>query len=219
MKKRFLVFIILATFMLSNISGFSQDSLQNYGIAIVPHTLIFSGIRLDFDKRIKNTNAWLSLCPQFYFNERDLSTTDYNDNRTYQRLIGFGGDAYAKYFFSKTKMPEGVYLGIGLNYNHFRIKYPEYQWTTYTKDGLQFIENKLVTENETINRFGGNLIIGLQFKLVDNMFGDIYLGYGTKYSVKKTEGNSQMKKFTEYMWDYAYSGVAIAFGFRLGVLF
>lgn len=213
--KLFIVIILLSSYL----NSYSQDTIKTT-IAIVPQSLIFKGMRFDFEKNIPRTRSWILVAPQFYFQEKEAAKAELYDKNSYDKLIGFGADLYLKYYISGYKdFPTGGYFALGINYHHFKINHRSYQWFTYTENNLEYLEYKLLSVTDNIDQYGGNFIIGYNFTVTRNFFFDAYIGYGFKNSLIKEDEGLKTNKFKEQMWDYGYSGLAVALGMRIGIMF
>lgn len=188
------------------------DSTRNH-LMIVPHYLVFDGMRIDYELKIKN-NHWIQLCPQFYFKENNsssddnispISITNNNTNTSLRRLFGVGLDAYHKIYLGISYRQPGAFISYGASANYFEIEYAD--------EG-----NVSQTSTSSFSKIGGDVIIGYDLGFKKNLiiFG-IYTGLGYRYSFTN---NSQIKKnFTRSMYDYAYSGNIFLIGFRFGTKF
>ncbi|NJK98636.1 MAG: hypothetical protein HC905_30285 [Bacteroidales bacterium] len=70
----------------------------------------------------------------------------------------------------------------------------------------------------TINKFGGDIIIGYQTFAFDRLVVDIYAGLGGRYSEYKFKGQTKLK-FNDFLYDYGFTGNILLVGVRLGLGF
>jgi hypothetical protein len=208
--------------MFSTLSAQNNFSLEeryphltkNYTIAIHPIYLYNGGMRLDVEKRIGNTPAWLQAGVTGHFLSRK------NDKYNYWTLAGgsvnyllSGGlDLNYKRFFNKK---ESFYLAGGCSYSHYNIEYYDKYLVSYPEDNLVYYRYKYGNLKQNINKLGLNLLIGYQSPRPAFLF-DIFAGLGYRRSFKK---NKEIELFDDYMIAFGYSGVVFITGVRFGVKF
>ena len=200
--------------------GTSVKSEETIIFSLVPQHLIVNGLRFDIEKNIKNTNNWVLIAPQFYLNhndyDRDNFPSYYRNNNDYDIMTGYGIDIYHKLFLKEQAQPKGPYFAYGLSYQHYLIEFRQYTWDTFTDDGLEYYSYDLLNCEETINKVGLNMMIGLQ-NVVERFVIDIYLGMGIRYSFIETNA-PETRTFYRYWWHFGYTGTLPLFGFRLGMM-
>lgn len=225
-------FISIITFFIS-INLFAQEGekklphmQKNYTIAIQPMHIFNTGMRFDFEKRIKNTSSWIQISPSFYWLPELNSKYDYGNNDWYytytdhwtvisgeeiQSLAGAGIELNYKRFFNKK---ETFYYAAGLSYTYYGVDYKGEYWNTYTEDGLEYhyAEYKDLTQN--INKLGLNTYIGYQLPTPVFLF-DVFAGLGYRHSIR----DKSLYAFDDHMLSYGYSGVVFMMGIRLGFKF
>jgi hypothetical protein len=207
--------LILSEFVNAQyINEFDID--KDIKIAIVPHILIFNGIRVDFEKKIA-ANKSVVFAPQIYLRERkEEDESKINNENYFKTLYGAGFDIYQKHFL-KSEMFTNCYFAYGLSYNYFYINFHEKTWVEYIENNLQVIHYDIVEINEQIHRGGTNFIIGIDSDINKTFYFDIYIGLGLKYSYSIVKDNYISKKFDNFMTNYAYTGTVFTSGLKIGL--
>ena len=200
--------------------GTSVESEGTMIFSLVPQHLIVNGLRFDIEMNINNTNNWVLIAPQFYLNHKDYNRDNfpsyYRKNNDYDIMSGYGIDIYHKIFLKEQAHPKGPYFAYGLSYQHYLIEFRQYTWDTFTDDGLEYYSYDLFNCEETINKVGLNMMIGLQ-NVVERFVIDIYFGMGIRYSFIETNV-PETRTFYRYWWHFGYTGTLPLFGFRLGMM-
>ena len=206
MKK--ITILILFILFVSNISLLAQsDSTKFKGMvySFVPQYLINSGIRIDIEKQISGKH-WIQICPQFYLGE-NRNDNEFRDGfKDYNNLLGGGLHLYHKIFVNWDESQKGgLYFSYGLTYDYFEIEYDAY-----------YLGNP-IDAKATINKMGGDLILGYQFLIKKKLSIDLYTGVGSRYSILDTNGDNE-NIFNDSYFDYNYSGNILLVGFRIGIV-
>jgi len=219
-------FIIL---LISTSPLFAQDELpippQN-AISIVPQYAFVKGIRVDYEKNLKNTEHWIVVASQIYLDAGNNSFYYYNDGNygDYQSMIGVGINFYYKsmvYTSDKVNWNSGLprhslYLQAGPNYQYFNLTNKEEVAIPFIDNGITYYQFDVVEVNKPINRFGAVGDVGWQLAF-DRFLLDLYLGVAIKYSI---DGNGKMIKDNHPTWvERTYSGVLLDGGVRVGMFF
>ncbi|MFB6343939.1 hypothetical protein ACE1ET_19615 [Saccharicrinis sp. FJH62] len=212
--KNLILTTILCLFILPLHAQTESDNVtQNldwqFSIGIVPQYAIISGMRLDFDLKLKQTQ-YLTLAPQMYYNEN--YTLFYPESTD---MKGAGLNVNYRYIFSQNGKPEGPYVGAGLVYKYYTLKYWGDEWVDYVELGNTYSEQVNHEINQRFNQFGYDLLIGYQGTL-DRFFFDMYLGWGFRLSdFDKDKSGDDF--WSETVFDPGYSGFLPTIGFRVGL--
>jgi len=191
------------------------ENSRNLKIGLVPHYLIFRGIRFDFEKKMIEGKS-IIFAPQIYYRNRKVEDIAKIENENYfKTLYGAGVDVYQKHYFKATNITY-CYYAYGLSYNYFDLTFNEYSWKTYTENGIEFQKWEISNINEQIHRGGINFIIGIDNDIYDIFYFDVYIGLGLKYSYPITNTKQVSSKFDAFMTNYAYSGTVFTSGIKIG---
>ncbi len=109
-----------------------------------------------------------------------------------------------------------AYFSVGPTYQRFNLVNVERIPVEFTENGIKYVrfeDNDIVT---IVNKFGGNINLGLQFAFGKFLF-DVYGGVGFRYSVD-AEGNN-FEQDSGYWVSFGYSGFLFDGGLRLGYYF
>ena len=180
-------------------------------VSIVPQYAAISGIRIDYERKIKN-DKWLLFAPQLYLNK--------DGNNDYDEMTGLGMNVYYKLFLSHSKKKNAtgtsrtnIYFSAGPTFQHFNLTSIEEIPVEFIQDGATYIKFSSSEITTGINKFGANANFGLQFAF-ERFILDIYAGIGIRYAVDK-DGN--LMDFHNNDWlDYGYSGILLDGGIRFG---
>jgi hypothetical protein len=221
MKNRVLItlFVLLATSILASAqeittaTGKLPHQEKGYTIAWYPFHHIANGVRFDFEKRIKNTPAWIQAGVTGYsFSPEDSEYNFYTLSGEFNYLRGGGLELNYKRFIN---VKESMYLAGGCSYNHYNVKYFDYYWRSYTENNLDYWVNEYGNMKQKINKFGINTYLGYQLPTPTFLF-DIFVGLGYRYSFRS---NSAANSFDDSMLALGYRGIVFMTGVRLGVKF
>lgn len=189
---------LILSFLMISVLVLAQDeeaaaSKTNYAFSFTPQYVITGGMRVDLDFKLAD-KVWLTIAPIVYYMDDsymyDPESTSYT---------GVGGFLNFRYF----PADKGMYAGMGLNYRYLDTEY------SYYNDG--------VVQQATFNTTGFDIIFGYQFRLVEQLFMDLYLGWGFRYSIQ--DSNEEDKYWSDAFLDLAYSGFLPVAGLRLGFEF
>jgi len=217
----FLLIFSLSENILSQTDTLERKSMQ---IAIIPQYIIQHGMRIDIEPLFKNGKHSLQISPQFYYNENEVYYSNnplyYDYEEEYEKMIGYGiglhHKIFAHYFNDKKWV---IYFSYGGEYAHFTMDYKSWEWVEYTEDGLQYIEYNLIDVEQNTDRIRFNLLMGIQFNYVENLFLDFYIGTGGVYSINDMNSPFAKPIKTDNIYDYAFTGIYIPIGFKFGFRF
>lgn len=199
--------------------GFSQTDQPvdefvgfNNTIAIVPQYAAISGIRIDYERKIKSGKQWLQLAPQIYLDNNGYSNID--------QLTGFGMNAYYKLYLShsKKKNTNGLsrttlYFSAGPTFQHYNLINTEEIPYESVELGISYIRFASGDVTTKINKIGGNVNFGMQFAF-ERFILDLYTGIGIRYAMD--ENGKLMDDYNNDWLDFGYSGILLDGGVRLG---
>ncbi|MDR2287120.1 MAG: hypothetical protein LBE04_06565 [Prevotellaceae bacterium] len=181
-------------------------------IATQPFYSYVNAVRLDVEKRIKDTPAWVQLGVSGHFladknNEKNWIIFP-GDEISYLR--GAGMELNYKYFFNKQ---ESLYFSGGGSYSHYNIKYFDTYWHSYTIDNLVYHTKQRGKIGQKINKLGINAYFGYQIPKPTFLF-DIFVGLGYRHSIRS---NDKAEPFNDATISLGYTGVVFITGVRFGV--
>lgn len=212
MKKLVLLTTIVSVLFINE--SFSQkDTTKIEGMiySFVPQYLINRGIRLDIEKQITQ-RSFIQFCPQFYLGEqKDYNSSDmyYNDvpydEDEFEKVTGGALNIYHKVFANPNFVENGIYFSYGLSYSYFEIEYLE-----------EYLDNP-INATGTIQKYGGDLLIGYQLFFRNKLSLDLYTGIGTRFSDMDTNAENKNRFNTNY-FSYNYNGNLLHLGFRIGLI-
>jgi hypothetical protein len=132
-------------------------------------------------------------------------------------MIGGGLGISKKIFLSKKSTIEGMYLSFGGTYRYFNIDGNSFTWVEFTgDDGMTYQDMEDIKYDLNINSLHANAIIGYQYSLIPNLYIDVFMGFGIKYSIHSSPQNITVKYNRGY-YDYGYTGNQFIGGIRLGI--
>jgi hypothetical protein len=187
---------------------------KKYSIASQPLYHFNSGVRFDFEMRIKDTPSWIQISPSGFWMPR--AHRDYNYwtmiSGDLNYLLGAGLELNYKYFFNRK---ESWYFAGGCSYTNYNIEYAGEYWNSYSEDGLVYHVKEHGSMKQGINKLGLNTYIGYQLPTPTFLF-DMFAGLGYRYSFRN---NNMADPFNDGMLSFGYRGVVFITGVRLGVKF
>lgn len=229
--KTYYLGIIVITISLLSTKLYSQKTVNEFGdllelknsISFVPQYIYRGGLRLDYERRLKNNKNWILIAPQFFTDFEDpdyFNTSKYSD---YTSMIGFGLNVYLKKMVyviddnnSNNVPKKWLYLAVGPGYQYYQLKNTEEVAIPYIEDGITYYRFGQQDVIKTIHRAGFHINGGLQFAL-DKLLIDIFMGVITRYSL---DGNGEIIRDGDQYWtDIDYSGMSLDGGVRIGLYF
>lgn len=211
--KHFFVLLFCLPLLLAAQNVTDEEQVQaTFGIGVVPQYAISNGMRMDLDFRINDKNHWLVIAPQFYLRNDPSFTWDYNS------MSGVGVELQHKVFLKRKFRMVNPYFAYGPVFNYFSVKDDGLTARAFAEDGGNYIG---LTEDEMTTRiykFGGNIIFGLHYFMMDNLYLDAYVGTGIRFSYdNQTSGLHGY--YNDWWLDMGYSGTLMVGGIRFGVMF
>lgn len=192
---------------------YSDDIVEfNNAISIVPQYTAISGIRIDYERKLKNDDKWLLFASQLYL--------DKDGNNDYNEMTGVGMNVYYKLFLSQSKKKNdngmsrtNVYFSAGPTFQHFSLKSTEELPVEFTEEGITYIRFQSNDVTTGITKLGANANFGLQF-IFERFLLDFYGGIGIRYAYAS---DGDLIDFYNDNWlDYGYSGILLDGGVRFG---
>lgn len=170
-------------------------------ISVLPTYMLVNGLRVDYDFAL-TPNHRIQLGPVLFFMDRQF---DFNDNiMGINRQTGAGLHLYQRYYPGDGFGNTPVYIAYGglWHYNHL---------TWNETIGINEFERYT-----TINRVGGDVIIGLHVMAANVLMLDFYTGLGLRHSTYKSD--AQYPDFFRGTWfSPGFSGTLMILGVRIGV--
>jgi hypothetical protein len=188
---------------------------KRYTIAAHPLYIFNNGMRLDFEKRIRNTPSWIQCGIAGYWlseGEQDYNYGVLISGDELNELRGVGLELNYKHFVDKK---ETLYFAGGCSYSHYGIEYVDAFWRTYTEDGQTFWTKERGHLSQNINKLGINTYFGYQSPR-PTFLADMFIGIGYRYSFYS---NSMAHPFNDRMLSLGYRGLVFITGVRLGAKF
>ncbi|MDR1170070.1 MAG: hypothetical protein LBK97_04455 [Prevotellaceae bacterium] len=188
---------------------------KKYTIATHPLYNFNSGLRFDFEKRIRDTPSWIQAGLAGYL----VARRDREDNQwvmitndELSHLWGTGLELNFKHFVNRK---ESLYFAGGCSYSHYSIEYYDRYWSSYTEHGLEYRLREYGIVKQGIDKLGINAYFGYQIPSPGFLF-DMFVGLGYRHSLRN---NSEAKRFDEQMLAFGYTGIVVITGVRFGVKF
>jgi len=161
-------------------------------------------------------NQWLVIGPH-YFIARNQYMDFYAGLSEQADMDGYGFDLYHKLLLSNKETVNGPYFAYGVRYDHFTFKYKAYDWVKKTDGwGTPYYDWEKTEIVEKNNRYGFNLMFGLQYAINNKLFLDGYTGCGIQVSNISPE-DAEIAQNNNFFLRYSYSGPRFLLGFRLGL--
>ncbi|MDR3329540.1 MAG: hypothetical protein LBS63_05500 [Prevotellaceae bacterium] len=183
--------------------------VHKLGMALVPQAIFYDGLRVDVQPYLTPQHQ-LVIAPQFYYAKQPSSL--YSEKIS--KLQGVGLELDYRVFPNKGKT---LYCAAGLNYNYYRAEYMSVgMYQTGTENGLPLYEYGEALNEQTINRVGASVMMGLQVGTLYGFFFDLYAGMGFRYSAVGKKFDDSIS-FDNGMWDVGYTGTYLVLGFKLGI--
>ena len=158
----------------------------------------------------------LVITPQLYHGNVQAVTSDLTDGRNVVRGYGLALQ-HRIYLHERTTALEGFYIGYGPHYQHFELEFQAPGWQPeVAANGLAYYEYRVRDQKETVDRYGGAVVVGGQFFLPDlPVFIDFYLGLGLRKS--SSRATLPDHHYDSGMSDYGAGGPYVPAGFRVGL--
>lgn len=133
-------------------------------------------------------------------------------------LTGIGFKAMYRHFFGTFENNTGPYAGIGGHYRFSHVEYETQDWVSGSLDGIPTIRRGMRDSEQDIHQGGLDILFGYQLYLVDNLFLDLYGGWGFRLSDFDSDDDDD-NYWGETIFDIGYSGYTPLLGMRLGLFF
>ncbi|MFN3554597.1 MAG: hypothetical protein ACK4VN_01400 [Bacteroidales bacterium] len=199
--------------LLISLCGFSslraqqqETEKRNNAISLVsvqPFFLTANGLRIDFDRKVDKKN-WVVISPIVYLRDNN-SNSDAFSGANFKTHRGVGLHLSHRFY------PGGITFG----HSPYYISYG-FVWHYHD---LQYNHRELGVSSEgrtMINRWGGEVTIGLMAFTSGIAHVDLYTGLGIRHADFRFSGNGE-KRFNNNYWDPGYSGSIMLLGIRLGI--
>ena len=214
MKKLALSIIALALtitiFAQNDFIGTPQPKIRKISLAIVPHYVLFHGLRFDYE--YQNDKKAYVFAPQFYYLSRQMHPVSYSQADLY-KLIGAGLQIHRK-FIRKTSYNNTGYIAVGAGYNFFYSKFREYLPSATELYGNEVWVYSVQKLTGAVHRFEINGTVGIQNNLPTGIMVEGYVGIGYRYSMPFFSRPIQ-NPFDRAM-DFAYTGPIFIVGAKFG---
>ena len=214
------IFLIVIGLMLSiSVAAQEAESADSFpgfkqAVFILPQYAIVSGIRVDYERKLKGGKNWIVFAPQLYANRNGYDRFD--------SFNGFGLNAYYKKFLSHSRSLNqnetsrtNIYFSTGPVFQYFNMKSIEEIPEEYVEDGVEYIRFNSQEHSTKIYRVGADANFGMQF--IFNRFSlDFFGGIGIRFALD--EDGKTMEYFNDYWTDFGYSGILLTGGIRFGFI-
>lgn len=214
---KIIIALISACFFFGSIQAQEGNNDENndggFALGFVPQYTFVNGLRVDMDFRTgKNSDGWIILAPQIYYNE------DENYNQSYEEMSGYGMDLYYRHYLNGNASAEGLYFNFGVTFQYFRVKEYDLVMEEFEENGATYFKyvNKLVDND--LYKVGPNLLLGYQVLIKDKLFLDFYAGPAFRKSFDNKD-DMVVESYNDWWGDLAYSGILLNGGLRLGIIF
>jgi hypothetical protein len=208
------IFIIsfLIIFFCNQVFSQEPNTELTQKVMFVPQFLITNGVRIDYERKVE-PKRWIVISPYIYY-----KASEYNASGTPKTtLAGAGLELGHKIVLGKSKNHNlQYYYGYSALYQRFRINRNGDLWKTYIEDGNPIMKLSNEDYKLDINKMGLNLFIGAQVDRADNLYLDIFMGFGLRYSIRNEPYGLNLTN-DELNFDYYYTGTIFLIGFKLGL--
>lgn len=187
-------------------------------ISISPLALIKHGVKINYEHQFNPYNYWTL---GMELNYRFLDETDnfHDDFNEIQEYWGFGIDLGHKRFIENNDNNYHFYYHYSLGYHWGSMKsltsYFEKQTNELGHEIFYPVTGKLFDKTHKI---GFNTMLGIRFRLLDQIYTDFFVGMGMRHSFVVTQKLTK-PSYNEYVWSPGYSGVLPLGGFKIGIYF
>lgn len=134
------------------------------------------------------------------------------------RVRGYGLNIQHRVYLDDRSRPQhGLYIGYGLQYQHFQLNYEANSWTLQQDaNGLSYYQFAPRPQRTLINRYGGAVGLGGQFFLPGTpAFVDLYMGFGYRHAKRRAPTPDGL--YDKSSLDYGHSGTYTPLAIRIGV--
>jgi hypothetical protein len=163
-------------------------------VMLTPQFLMIDQLRIEIDRRIAPRH-WVTFSPHYIQNNVD-----------YQTHWGLGLGATYKWFIADDSP---VYVGGGLQFTHHVLN-------NSALDDVSETDIWLYRTN--ITQYGVNVITGRYIRFTNNLYGDIYGGFGYRMSSTKSTDDWTTQEFRNRFFNLAQTGLTVVIGVRVGIM-
>ena len=157
------------------------------------------------------------LTPQLYSGQISTFTSRLSQDGD-DRVRGYGLAAQHRvYLDARTRPQAGLYIGYGVQYQHFQLDYMANSWSLeQDANGLSYYQFDLRQQRTLIDRYGAAAGLGWQAFLPGTpAFLDVYMGFGYRHA--KRRATVDEGQYTKNSLDYGHSGTYTPLAIRIGV--
>ena len=196
-----------------------EKNVYNYSIGVQPLYLFNTGLRIDFEKRLKDPRQMLQVSAIGYLLPKRDEPYEYwetllvEDHYNVNKLLGGGLALDYKYF--PFRLANFLYFSGGLSYHYFDVRYDGFKFISYQEDGMTFYEPQWGEIKQVFNKVGGNVLFGLQTAPHRRVFVDGYIGIGYTHSFYDEDKHH----IDDNMFNVGYRGVTFVTGIKIGYRF
>jgi hypothetical protein len=176
---------------------------------------------MDGEFKIANSNHWVQVGGELYSNS--LSRYSEEDRSRSRRSLRYKGQGYGvsllyKYYLDPRRKGDRFYFITGPTFESFRFKYDGYVWAPFQEDGLVKYRRELQPLEDRLSNFSYSTAIGFQQYIFKYIFVDLYVGFGLKKAIFKSDVVKKENPFGNYLWDPGRTGTFPVVALRVGVL-
>ena len=206
--------IILLLVTLSWTASAQETDSKNLIVTAVPQHILNNAIRFEIDFPMANRSKWLTIAPQLFYRAEDFE--DAFNHPDYDKLIGGELDFLNRKYLVSEAHGSGFYFAYGGGYRFLKVTTTNQLWQKHPEYGLDWYRLNHEQYNINIHGINGKALTGYQMVIYDNLVADAYIGFGLRYSfTDEPEGN--FLKFNRNVNDYAYRGMLLVGGIRIGM--
>ncbi len=205
---------IMILIMLAGSVSAQEPDRKNLIITAVPQHILNNAIQFEADIPMADQSKWLTIAPSFFYRAEDFG--DAFNHPEYEKLSGAGVDVLKRKYFTPETHGEGFYFSYGGGYRFLKITADEYLWKKNPSEGLEWYRMNFTEFDIKIHGLNAKCTAGYQMEIYNNLVADMYVGFGFRYAfVDEPDGN--FLKFNRNVNDYAYRGMLLVGGLRIGI--
>ena len=211
-----ILFIVVCSGNLLSQDETVEEFKPDFGVSILPQYAFVGTLKLEFDKRIGNTQNWIVISPSYTSSENDKAWSF-----SYDRKVGAGLNISHRYYMSNLEERYLLYLQYGLTYNFTRLEYEGAFWINSDFDGIDVITASFENIHDTHHKYGGDFIVGWSTTELgmEKFLLDIYIGVGFRESSSTTTGENIQTNKGDGILSPSFRGILPLAGIRYGITF
>lgn len=185
-----------------------QNYKEKYIVYVVPQSSFENALRIDIDRRLENGKT-LTFGPRIFLAQ---------DKEAYRELYGAGLEVAYKFVSLWIDPQQKAYFSIGGLYNIYNITFDQMDWEDHIENGVEVSVFESKPRTELINKFGPNILVGMELEVIPRLIVDFNIGLGARAGFN-LKGDTQFQQEILNLASPVYTGILPLMAIKVGMSF